>query len=127
MTNRLSSGETAKYLLLCKIVSFCASAHQEESLESKSNFGPRQIAILRLYVGAQNSAYRYKTKNMKNPLAREDFSNSLAFLFQLCYTSPVSVARVTFIVNNISATKTPFGAFLFCLKITKTKKTGGPP
>src|SRR3989338_1647971 len=56
-TTRLSPAETAKYLLLCKIVS--REKSRGESLESRSNAGPRQIAIiLSESEGPQNSAYR---------------------------------------------------------------------
>src|SRR3989344_2131563 len=93
-TTRLSPAETvpmlqsglrpcksvgAKSLPLCKIV---PRLRRGESLEPSGNRRPRQIAIVPALAGKQNSAYRYETKNMKNPLSRGDFSMKTCFLFE---------------------------------------------
>ncbi|MDO8552943.1 MAG: hypothetical protein Q7S01_05505, partial [bacterium] len=82
-------------------------SEKEESLEPVSNVRPRQIAIiLSESEGRQNSAYRYKTKNMKNPLAREDFLwRTCFFISSMLYWSCECESDLTFIVNNISAAK----------------------
>ena len=99
-TTRLSPAETAKYLLLCKIVSREALAEWEESLESGSNAGPRQIAIAPASAGEQNSAYKCLQKNESPPPKRGIFYFKKILIYKTRTIPYLQIIIVRKIVGN---------------------------
>ena len=97
-TTRLSPAETAKYLLLCKIVS--REQSREESLESGSNAGPRQIAIAPASAGEQNSAYKCLQKNESPPPKRGIFYFKKILIYKTRTIPYLQIIIVRKIVGN---------------------------